>query len=227
MQYVEGKLSSGVYWQTRLNFEITAHTGFIPVWAVFFVVKLVKRIWFCLLLLMLAWCGTLVADRQILHEDVLQIHVVAASDSGRDQTMRLLARDAVLECLSDGPQDLTDPRQTREWIKENGCVLEAACTAALRAAGCDDAVELLLTQEAFRGQGGALPSGVYQTLRITIGAGQGKHSWSVIFPVPDNGLEAWQVPHSLKAALEGERPALLRQYLLEVLGRLENFLWPG
>ena len=77
-----------------------------------------------------------------------------------------------------------------------------------------------------------LPAGVYEALRITIGSGEGKNWWCVVFPtlcVPatSEGFEDVAAgagfPESLTKSLEGEYE--IRFYLLDLLGKLEGYLF--
>ena len=81
-----------------------------------------------------------------------------------------------------------------------------------------------LTQEAFQeNQSGeyVIPSGVYDTLRIVIGKGQGQNCWDVIFP---NASYYEIFSGELKAALSGNGE-ILRFHVLDVLGKIENFFY--
>ena len=81
-----------------------------------------------------------------------------------------------------------------------------------------------------------LPAGVYEALRITIGEGNGKNWWCVVFPslcVPatSSGFEDAAVgagfSDTLSGAVTGEEDYEVRFYLLDTLGRLENILFEG
>ena len=47
--------------------------------------KIGKRIFLCLCLAAAVWCGTLLADRQLLNDELIRFHVVADSDDPEDQ----------------------------------------------------------------------------------------------------------------------------------------------
>ena len=42
--------------------------------------KMVKCVFACALLAAFVWCGTVIADRQRLNEELIRLHVVANSD---------------------------------------------------------------------------------------------------------------------------------------------------
>ena len=50
--------------------------------------KLLKRIGICLVLAASVWCGSLLADRQRLNDELIRFHVVANSDSEEDQSIK-------------------------------------------------------------------------------------------------------------------------------------------
>lgn len=125
------------------------------------------------------------AAGESLSESVIRLHVVANSDSEGDQAIKLLVRDAVLQ-------------QTDRW-QQGAETLEEATTAlcthldsirllanrVLRENGCEETVTVQLTNEYFSTrhyENFTFPAGVYRTLKITIGAGEGHNWWCVAFP---------------------------------------------
>lgn len=201
--------------------------------------KLIKRVWFCFLLAALVWCGTLIADRQRLHEELVRLHVVAASDSREDQALKLRVRDAVMESLQSAMADMGDAEQAKVWLRENIGKLEAVANAVLLAEGCSDGAVVSLVEEAFASRcydTFSLPAGVYTALRITIGEGQGENWWCVVFPTFCMGAAVEEFtdvaagagfPDSLSGALCGEDGYEIRFFLLDTLGKLENLLFGG
>ena len=122
------------------------------------------------------WLGGILADRQQLHEDLLRLHVVAASDSEEDQAVKLTVRDAILESLQDGLSDLTDLDQAKAYVQEKLPELEQTANRVLSELGFSDTATVTLTEEAFPEReydSFTLPSGVYNALRVVIGEGEG------------------------------------------------------
>jgi stage II sporulation protein R len=183
------------------------------------------------LVVLVVWTGGLIGDRQKLRQDILRLHVVAASDDPEDQAVKLRVRDAVLETLRQGLRDLTDPEKARAYVREMLPKLEEAAQSVLREAGFDDDVTVSLTEEAFpvrEYDSFSLPSGVYNALRVVIGEGEGKNWWCVVFPelcTGATGEEFRQVSgfsDILDDTLTGQYE--IRFWVLDALGRLENFL---
>ena len=138
--------------------------------------KVLKRIGFVALLAALVWTGALLADRQRLSRDLVRLHVVAASDSADAQEQKLMVRDAVLESLRQGLADLTDVEQAKEYIRQHLPELERIANEVLSSAGSGDRAAVSLTEEAFPTREYdtfSLPAGIYESLRIVIGEGEG------------------------------------------------------
>ena len=196
--------------------------------------KLLKRVVLCFLLVCLVYVGALVADRQKLQNELVRLHVVAASDSEEDQAIKLQVRDAVLESLQAGLENATDIEAAKSYIQAQLPKLESVANEVLAAAGCGDVATVSLQVEEFAARvydTFSLPAGLYDSLRITIGEGEGRNWWCVTFPtlcIPatTEGFEAVAAgagfSEELTGSLTGEYE--VRFYLLDLLGQLENFL---
>ncbi len=197
-------------------------------------VKQLKRITFVGMLVAAVWFGGLLADSGKLREELVRLHVVGASNSEADQAVKLQVRDAVLESLEAGLQDMTDVDAALAYVREMLPKVEQAANAALRAAGVEDTAIVTLTEEAFPTRDYdtfSLPAGVYQALRVVIGEGDGKNWWCVVFPqlcmgTGEDFVETASLAgfdEELTGALEGD--CELRFWLLEKIGELRNLLF--
>lgn len=125
------------------------------------------------------------ASEGALADQVLRLHVVANSDSEEDQTLKLLARDAVLELASQLLDGVSDRARAEEILSAHLNELAQAGAEALAAQGCTDQVTAEIADQWFPTREYAtfsLPAGQYRALRITIGAGAGQNWWCVVFP---------------------------------------------
>lgn len=125
------------------------------------------------------------ASEGALADQVLRLHVVANSDSEEDQTLKLLARDAVLELASQLLDGVSDRARAEEILSAHLNELAQAGAEALAAQGCTDRVTAEIADQWFPTREYAtfsLPAGQYRALRITIGAGAGRNWWCVVFP---------------------------------------------
>lgn len=199
--------------------------------------KLVKRVLFCLVMAACVWCGSLLADRQRLSEELIRLHVVANSDSEEDQAVKLQVRDAVIASVEDDLNKIADVEEAKAYLQTNLPRIQAAANAALEKAGFDCEAVVTLCRETFDTRyydTFTLPAGVYEALRVVIGAGEGHNWWCVAFPElclsttsQDFAAAAAGAgfPEGLAGALTGEYE--VRFFLLDALGELENFLFAG
>ena len=174
----------------------------------------------------------LAADSQALHDQLLRLHVVGASDSKADQDVKLLVRDAVLRSLEQGLEDLTDPQEAYDYVQRMLPKVEAAANRCLEAAGFSDTVAVSLTEEAFPTRAYdtfSLPAGIYEALRITIGSGEGRNWWCVAFPplclgAAEAEAAAYFTPEET-ALLKGQGGYVLKFRSMELLGQLKGLLF--
>ena len=193
----------------------------------------------CLLLAVSVWTWGLLRDRQYLNEDLIRLHVVANSDSEQDQNIKLQVRDAIVASLSEGMADIGDVQAAKDYLQENLSKIETVANKTLEAAGVDSRAEVTLCREAFdirKYDTFTLPAGVYESLRVVIGEGQGKNWWCVAFPtlcVPatSEGFEDVAAgagfPDRLNEALKDQESYSIRFFLLDCMGRVENFFHRG
>lgn len=187
----------------------------------------------------LLWGGSVILDRKMLDSDLVRLHIVAQSDSEEDQAVKLRVRDAVTAYLQDALAGARDSEEARAVLRRELPALEELANRVLAQAGASQTATAQLTREAFDSREYdtfSLPAGVYHSLRITIGQGQGRNWWCVVFPslcVPataaefeDTAREAG-MSDALECALTGQEEYRARFYLLELLGRVEIFLSRG
>lgn len=199
--------------------------------------KYIRRVGICLLLAMLVWTAGVFADKQTLQKELVRLHVVANSDSPEDQALKLRVRDAVVESLREELENLADVEAAKAYLRENLPKIEEAANRALREAGCGDVAVVSLAVQEFATRvydTFTLPAGIYESLRITIGAGAGRNWWCVVFPslcIPATS-EGFEETAScagfsdvLTGTLEGDYE--IRFFILDAMGRLENFLHRG
>ena len=190
------------------------------------------RPWELALLLALCFtllCGTWAQGRQqVLAGKLVRLHVIAASDAHEAQAVKLHVRDAVLAYLEPKLADVTDVDAAQEIIAANlDGVAQAARTVT------PDAVTVTLGPERYptrEYETFSLPAGVYTSLRVTLGAGEGHNWWCVIFPplcmessLSDRAVETLS-DDDVKLITEDGDGYVLRFRLLELWGKLTERL---
>ena len=199
-----------------------------------FMQKMIKRVVACALIAAFVWCLGVIGDRKQLNENLIRLHVVANSDSPEDQAVKLQVRDAVMESLRTAMTQVADVEEAKTYIRENLPKLQKVANHALQEAGFSETAVVSFCREPFDTRyydTFTLPAGVYDALRITIGAGEGHNWWCVVFPtlcLPAASEAVSAVAagagfsDSLSRALTGDGDLELRFFLLDWLGRMEN-----
>lgn len=181
--------------------------------------KLLHFLLFCALAAGCFYLGGVMADRQVLSDQWVRIHVVGATDDPADQAVKLQVRNCLLDALETELLD-ADPEEAWSALEAELPQLQALAQEVLTSSGSTDTARVSLEQETFpqrAGDGFRLPAGVYRTLRVTIGEGQGHNWWGVLFP------QTW-AEESVSASLTEEESPQIRFFFLEKLGELENWL---
>ncbi len=118
-----------------------------------------------------------------IYTGVVRLHVIAASDSERDQSLKLMVRDAILNEISgDEPGSFDDAKRTIESRRDE---IKKCAERTLADAGCGDKVNVYFDRESYPErvyEGFTLPAGDYLSLRVVIGEGEGHNWWCVVFP---------------------------------------------
>lgn len=137
------------------------------------------------LLCALALGGWLNHEQAALADQVVRLHVIANSDSPRDQAMKLAVRDRVLARAETLYPAGASRAEALEILSANLDELAREGGAVAREWGSDQPVTARLEQCWFptKEYGDfALPAGDYTALRVVIGEGAGQNWWCVAFP---------------------------------------------
>ena len=187
----------------------------------------------CFTVLSGAWAA---AGQRELSGKLIRLHVIAVSDTERDQAAKLRARDAILELLEPELLGIESRAEAEERIAVLlPAIEEAARGAAETASGSELGVAATLGREAYPTRyydGFALPAGEYLSLRVVLGEGQGKNWWCVVFPPLCAAAAEGVAGVSGTGVLDDEDVALIsegdgyeiRFKILEIWGSVRNFM---
>lgn len=132
----------------------------------------------CLGLCICTWAQ---GRQRSISSSLVRLHVIAHSDSEAEQALKLRVRDAVLEYLAPALAEVSTQEEARSVIEGELPGIRRA--AALVSEGRE--VTVTLSRESYptrRYDGFTLPAGEYQSLRVTLGRGQGRNWWCIVFP---------------------------------------------
>ncbi len=141
--------------------------------------------------------------QQELAGEVFRFHVLANSDSEKDQALKMKVKEEVLSFMKRELPDAKSAEETKAWAKENLGKIEELTETVVRNEGFGYTAhaEVAMCDFPDKTYGDVtFPAGRYEALRIEIGAGGGHNWWCVLYPnlcfldavhavVPDEGKE--------------------------------------
>ena len=166
-----------------------------------------------------------------LRTNVLRLHIIANSDSQADQELKLKIRDRILESsgeLFSGAENVEQAEvAARLKITEieeiaRQTALENGFDLSVKAELCDSYFETREYEDF------TLPAGVYRALKITLGKGEGKNWWCVIFPevclpaASDASLSDSVGEEGVRFA-EGQNRYIMRFWAVEEYEKIKKF----
>ena len=126
-----------------------------------------------------------IASAQDLYSSVIRIHVIAASDSEKDQAIKLSVRDALLKYAEEAFPEKITVEEAIPLLEAELPKMTQVAEEALRNAHCSLEATLSLSEEYYptRHYGSiSLPAGTYLSLQVKIGEAEGKNWWCILFP---------------------------------------------
>lgn len=120
-----------------------------------------------------------------LTEDVLRVHILANSDSAADQSLKLSVRDRVVSECSDYYNDCSGKQEALAITREHLSEIEAIAADEISRHGFRYPVRAQVSEMYFNTryyEDFTMPAGWYDSLRLTIGDGEGQNWWCVMYP---------------------------------------------
>ncbi|MBQ7922024.1 MAG: stage II sporulation protein R [Clostridia bacterium] len=169
-----------------------------------------------------------------IYDDVIRLHVLAASDSAEDQALKLEVRDTILAMLQPVFADVTDKAQAETVLYENLENIRETAEKCIAENGYAYTVEVSLCDEWYSTReydDFTLPAGEYRSLQVKIGGGSGKNWWCVLFPavcgrfataqVEEEYIEAGFTPEQYRIITKNkDRKYVVRFKILEILASI-------
>lgn len=117
--------------------------------------------------------------------NVLRFHVLADSDSQRDQQVKMQVKSAVISYLQEKLDGQNSLRETKEYVQEHLEEIQEVAQETVRQEDSEDTVTAELVRDEFpeKTYGDVtFPKGTYEALRIRIGSGKGHNWWCCLYP---------------------------------------------
>ena len=142
------------------------------------------------LLFLLFSMGTLQKNREDLAAriapSILRFHILANSDSEKDQAVKLEVRSFLLDYIQDRlPASADSKGAVTNWLSENKTSLESAASRFLAQKQMPYTASLSLERTWFPTRvydDLVIPCGTYDAARIILGEGKGHNWWCVLYP---------------------------------------------
>lgn len=150
-------------------------------------------------------------------DKLIRFHVIANSDSDKDQKLKLKVRDEVISYLQPKLENSNSIEESEKIIKNEYKTLENISKKVISKNGYNYIVKVGLEYSNFPAKqysSVVLPAGKYKALRIIIGEGKGKNWWCVMFPPlcfidNQNGIIDEKTDKKLKEVLTEEEYDLI------------------
>lgn len=167
-----------------------------------------------------------------LRDNILRLHIIANSDSEFDQALKLRVRDKILESSKNifvNARDINGAVKTAESATER---FEQIALSELKDCEAEYGVKAQVTDSYFETreyENFTLPAGIYKSLLITLGSGNGKNWWCVIFPevclpAASSASLSDTVPDSAAAIAYDKKHYVLRFKAVEIYEEIKNSL---
>ena len=183
----------------------------------------------------LVFGGWINREQQDLADQVVRLHVIANSDSTRDQAMKLAVRDRVLAKAENLYSGEATRSEALEILSHHLPELAQEGQAVVEEWGGEEQVTAQIGRCWFptkEYENFALPAGEYTALRIVIGEGQGQNWWCVAFPPLCLGAASESVEQATQAGnftpdqaalITGEHEGYVLKFKsMELLGQLKG-----
>ena len=172
-----------------------------------------------------------------IYNKVVRLHVLANSDSEKDQAVKLAVRDAILNVTVPLLQDCQTQEDAIARLTENEATLRDVAKRVLHQKGFDyDTVNVTLGIESYPTRSYdqlCFPAGEYISMRVELGEGEGQNWWCCLFPplclgaatvsdedAEDACISVGFTPSQYKIITESDKPVYRARFkILELFGR--------
>ena len=120
-----------------------------------------------------------------LSKEVFRFHVLANSDSDKDQVLKMKVKEAVISYMKTSLTGKQDVEHTKQWARKHLEEIEEVALLTIKEEGYLYPVEAEVTTCDFpeKVYGDiTFPAGRYEALRVKIGQAEGQNWWCVLYP---------------------------------------------
>lgn len=125
------------------------------------------------------------AECENIRQDVVRLHILANSNSDKDQQIKLAVRDALLSSGKEIFNGIVNVENAEQCLESQKQELIEVADKVLSENGFNYKTQIYLTEEYFSTRSYdnfTLPAGEYLALKVVLGNGEGHNWWCVMFP---------------------------------------------
>lgn len=138
-----------------------------------------------------------------LAQEVFRFHVLANSDTAKDQKLKMEVKEAIISYMKEELPDSKSAKETKDWAERHLEEIQKVASEEIRNSGyayevSAEVVNCRFPQKVYGDV--TFPAGWYDALRIQIGEAKGQNWWCVLYPnlcftdslravVPEEGKE--------------------------------------
>ena len=167
-----------------------------------------------------------------LRQNVLRLHIIANSDSDADQNLKLKIRDEILNETGDLFLNCNDLEIAEETVKQNLDLFNKIANKVIKENGFDYTATATFGKSDFSTRyydDFTLPAGEYNSLIITLGEGEGKNWWCVVYPtVCISAATKGDLKDTVKAEsaqiAKGGKRYVMRFKTVEIYEKIKNYI---
>ena len=146
---------------------------------------------FCLLIFLLFLYVFISAQNYVsavstnISEAVFRLHVIANSNTDKDQSLKLQVRDSLLEYMNNLCSNCSTKKEAIAIAQKHKSDFQKIAEQTIKENGYDYSVKININNFYFptKNYGDiSLPAGLYDALRVEIGEAKGENWWCVMFP---------------------------------------------
>ena len=124
------------------------------------------------------------------NNEYLRIHVVANSDSIDDQLLKYMLSKQVNEYVTELTKECSTKQECKQIIQKNMQNILSLCDTTLKDNNSNYNIKAYLGKQLYEEKhmdNFYMNAGVYDSLKIVIGKGEGQNWWSLIYPTSFSG----------------------------------------
>lgn len=169
-----------------------------------------------------------------IYGNMVRLHILANSDSEFDQNAKLEIRDEIISYVSELVSSANSAQEAADIISENTEKINCFAKLSSEKLGYDYEISTDFGDEYYPVRyydGFSFPSGIYKSLIITLGSGEGKNWWCVLYPsvcgavstdVPQKLSEAGMSDETIEIVCDTNGKYDVEFFILEIIGKLKK-----